>query len=58
MDMNRSYLAGADSEPKRSLGFHDLPPCQAGLSAALRRAFAVPVGNDDRPFEELLRKLG
>jgi hypothetical protein len=35
----------------------DLPPAQAGLAAALRRAFKAPA-NDQDSFDELLRKLG
>ena len=35
----------------------DLPPSQAGLAAALRRAFKTPA-NDQEAFEDLLRKLG
>ena len=34
----------------------DLPPTQAGLAAALRRAFKTPA-NDQGDFEELLQKL-
>ena len=35
----------------------DLPPSQAGLAAALRRAFEMPADETARKFEELLRKL-
>jgi len=35
----------------------DLPPVQAGLSAALRRAFEVPRDDVERQLEELLRGL-
>jgi hypothetical protein len=35
----------------------ELPPCQAGLSAALRRAFAMPTDETARKFDELLRQL-
>lgn len=34
----------------------DLPPSQAGVAAALRRAFKAPTGGNAR-FEELLQKL-
>jgi hypothetical protein len=37
----------------------ELPPAHAGVTAALRRAFAaVPGGSEDRQFEELLARLG
>lgn len=42
---------------KRLMTWSDLPPSQAGLSAALRCAFAPPVDSRTREFEELLRKL-
>lgn len=35
----------------------DLPPAQAGLAAALRRAFAMPADETARKFEELLGKI-
>ena len=43
---------------KRMVTWTDLPPAQAGLSAALRRAFAAPADDRSREFDELLRKLG
>jgi hypothetical protein len=37
----------------------ELPPAHAGVTAALRRAFAsVPAGQEDRHFEDLLARLG
>jgi hypothetical protein len=37
----------------------ELPPAHAGVTAALRRAFAsVPAASDDRQFDELLARLG
>lgn len=37
----------------------ELPPVHAGVTAALRRAFAaVPVQQTDRDLEELLQRLG
>jgi hypothetical protein len=37
----------------------ELPPAHAGVTAALRRAFAsVPAGQEDHQFEELLARLG
>ncbi len=38
--------------------WQDLPPCQAGLSAALRRAFTLPTEERERQFDALLRKIG
>ena len=35
----------------------DLPPAQAGLAAALRRAFKMPADDNARKFDELLQKL-
>ena len=42
---------------KRMVDWTDLPPTQAGLSAALRRAFAAPEDERSCEFEELLREL-
>lgn len=37
----------------------ELPPAHAGVTAALRKAFAaVPVVHEERDFEELLSRLG
>jgi len=37
----------------------ELPPAHAGVTAALRRAFAQAAnGPDDRQFEDLLARLG
>jgi hypothetical protein len=42
---------------KRVVTWSDLPSTQAGLSAALRRAFKMPA--DERPceFDELLSRI-
>ena len=42
---------------RRSSGWIDLPPAQAGLAAALRRAFDLPADENERQFEHLLNKL-
>ena len=42
---------------KRVSSWIDLPPAQAGLAAALRRAFDVPADETERQFSELLNKL-
>jgi len=36
---------------------NDLPPCQAGVAAALRRAFLMPADETARKFEELLHRI-
>ncbi|WP_169738069.1 hypothetical protein [Sphingomonas astaxanthinifaciens] len=37
----------------------ELPPAHAGVTAALRRAFAAePLSSDERAFEDLLARLG
>jgi hypothetical protein len=41
----------------RHASWTELPPCQAGLAAALRRAFALPADETARKFEELLQRL-
>lgn len=43
---------------RQSLNWRDLPPTQAGLAAALRRAYTLPADETDRQFEQLLQKLG
>ena len=45
-----------DETMKHAPIWSDLPPTQAGLAAALRRAFTTPA-NEQEEFEELLRKL-
>jgi len=35
----------------------ELPPCQAGTAAALRRAFEMPADETAQKFDKLLRKL-
>jgi len=46
-----------EGKMNRSANWHDLPPSQAGLAAALRRAFAIPAEESDRQFAELLQRL-
>ncbi|WP_114228689.1 MULTISPECIES: hypothetical protein [Sphingomonas] len=36
----------------------ELPPAHAGVTAALRRAFAQASNGDERQFEDLLARLG
>ncbi len=42
---------------KRTVNWQDLAPCQAGLAASLRRAFALPADDSERQFDELLSRL-
>lgn len=42
---------------RESISWRDLPPTQAGLAAALRRAYSLPADESARQFEPLLRKL-
>jgi hypothetical protein len=55
--MERSFILRTEGATRRNLGWHDLPPTQAGLAAALRRAYSIPIEESAREFEELLRKL-
>jgi hypothetical protein len=57
MNFDRSVQARTAERVKRVVRWTDLPPSQAGLSAALRRAFAAPRDDCGREFEELLQKL-
>jgi len=41
----------------REMSWIELSPCQAGLAAALRRAFEMPDDETARRFDELLRQL-
>lgn len=42
---------------RQSIGWRDLLPTQAGLAAALRRAYELPADETARQFEQLLQKL-
>jgi hypothetical protein len=57
MNIERPFCARTEESMKRLMTWSDLPPSQAGLSAALRCALAPPVDSRTREFEELLRKL-
>ena len=56
MDVEQSFLSRTEGM-RRSSSWTDLPPAQAGLAAALRRAFDLPVDETERQFADLLRKL-
>lgn len=53
----RPQAKWTDATMKHMPTWSDLPPAQAGLAAALRRAFKTPADDDARKFEELLEKL-
>ena len=59
MKLENDNLSAADLETMdRQVIQVDLPPAHAGITAALRRAFAAAaLAPCDRDFAELLRKL-
>jgi hypothetical protein len=57
MDIEESFLSRAEGTMRRSPGWIDLPPTQAGLAAALRRAFDLPADETERQFADLLSQL-
>ena len=56
MDIEQSFLSRTEGM-RRASGWIDLPPAQAGLAAALRRAFDLPAEENEQQFAELLAKL-
>jgi hypothetical protein len=58
MDMERRSREATDISMDRRIIRVDIPPAHAGITAALRRAFA-PVSADpcDQDFSDLLRRL-
>jgi hypothetical protein len=58
MDIERSFMTRTEGAIRQSLSWRDLPPTQAGLAAALRRAYTLPAEETERDFEQLLQKLG
>jgi hypothetical protein len=59
MKVERDILAESELIPMdRRVIRVDIPPAQAGITAALRRAFEAAASEPcDRDFAELLRKL-
>jgi hypothetical protein len=57
MDMERPTSSRTDGSMRYMPNWTDLSPTQAGLAAALRRAFEVPADETQRKFEELVRNL-
>jgi hypothetical protein len=57
MDIEQSFLSGTEAGMRRVSSWSDPSPAQAGLAAALRRAFDLPADQSERQFADLLRKL-
>jgi hypothetical protein len=58
-DLSHKAAGSSESSMDRRIIRVELPPAHAGVTAALRKAFAaVPNGNDERQFDELLSRLG
>jgi hypothetical protein len=57
MNIERPITSRTNGSMARHVSWTELPPCQAGLAAALRRAFALPADETARKFEELLQRL-
>jgi hypothetical protein len=58
MDIERSLMSRMESTIRQAPIWSELPPAQAGVAAALRRAFVPPCDETERQFAELLSKLG
>jgi hypothetical protein len=57
--LSKAAAGEQDDSMDRRIIRVELPPAHAGVTAALRRAFAsVPAGHEDRPFDDLLARLG
>jgi hypothetical protein len=57
-DLSKKAAVESGSMDRRIIRV-ELPPAHAGVTAALRKAFAaVPVAQSERDFEELLARLG
>jgi hypothetical protein len=57
MNFERPLQSRTNGSMARATSWTELPPCQAGLAAALRRAFAMPADETARKFDELLHRL-
>jgi hypothetical protein len=57
MSIYESFMSRTEGTMKRGSAWMDLPPGQAGLAAALQRAFHLPADETERQFADLLRKL-
>jgi len=57
MNVARPFPTRMNGSMTRATSWTELSHCQAGLAAALRRAFEMPSDETDRKFEELLHRL-
>ncbi len=58
-DPSKKAAATENGSMDRRIIRVELPPAHAGVTAALRKAFAaVPIAQSDRDFDELLARLG
>jgi hypothetical protein len=57
MDIERHVISRPEGRMYRSSYWSDISPAQAGVAAALRRAFALPEDETERQFEALLEKI-
>lgn len=57
MNIERPLYARTEDAMKRPISYSELPASQAGLSAALRRAFVPPENGMNDELELLLKKL-
>ena len=56
MNIEQSFMTRTEGM-KRTASWSDLPPAQAGLAEALRKAFHLPPDDTERQFADLLGKL-
>jgi hypothetical protein len=57
MNVERPIATRTNGSMSTIASWTELPPTQAGLAAALRRAFEMPVDETARKFDELLSQL-
>jgi hypothetical protein len=57
-DLSNKAAGISESNMDRRIIRVELPPAHAGVTAALRRAFAQVPGPSEDPFEDLLKRLG
>jgi hypothetical protein len=57
MNIERPLLSRTSGSMTRLSSWTELPPCQAGVAAALRRAFSMPADETARKFDDLLHRL-
>jgi len=57
MNFERPFNQRTEDAMKRVVTWSELPPSQAGLSAALRRAFQMPSDERSCEFDDLLKRI-